>query len=81
LVKKYEDQWECECPALIPDGEDGTLLLLESQTVCECSGVCDQRMSFVHKGTKNKRLCELGDGASVKHYFTQCRDCNSVNVS
>lgn len=82
LVKGYGEQWECECPALVPDGGGGTLLLLEQEIVCPvCGGVGDTRMSWVHKGTRRKDLVSLGMGASVKHYWTTCRECLDTMVS
>jgi len=67
--------WECQTPALVPDGEGGTLLLEESAGRCDCGGSYVSRMTFVHEGTKAKNLVSLGNGASVKHLFTDCSGC------
>ena len=77
----WEDKFHCKTPALMTDGWDGTVLLLESQTICySCGGVSLCRMTFVHKGTKNKDLLKLGMGASVRHISTSCTECKDVSV-
>jgi len=78
LIKKAADRGRARAPCLVPDGgfQEGTLIVLEYPTVCvTCGEIAKQRMSFVWKGTTTKHLDGLSMGASVKHYFTDCKKC------
>lgn len=78
----YKSQWTDVTPCLANMGERGTLLILEHEVVCwDCGGVADSRVSYVWSGTNDEALRNLGMGASVRHYFTTCRDCGNSEVS
>lgn len=81
LVINYDQSWKEPTPCLY-GREDDNVIILENPVVCSnCGAIAKQRMSYVWKGTKNKRLLSLGFGASVKHYFTECRECDFCTVS
>lgn len=79
FVPDYDDQWsEPSKEFAIPDGHGGTLLVLTNTVICNmydgCGALADQRISYTWKGTKSPGLLEMRLGASVKHYYTQCRE-------
>lgn len=81
LIKDYSLKKLVPAPFLIPDGEGGTLLVRDTTRPCECGAALITRMSYVHEGTKRADLVELGIGASVRHYYTHCRECGTISVS
>ncbi len=75
IIEERKAQWAAKAPFLIPDGEGGTLLVTENYTVCECGHLKQIKCSYVWKGTKVGYLVELGMGASVAIYYTDCTKC------
>lgn len=82
LIKDYSPKNLVPAPFLIPDGGGGTLIVRDHNEPCLCVGNdAVVRMSYVHEGTKRADLVELGIGASVRHYYTHCRECGTISVS
>ena len=78
MIDSTDEQLE-ETPFCIKLSDDmGTLLVLDSKQICPDCGKfsISSRMSYVWIGTKDPDLLELGYGASVKHYFTECSHCS-----
>lgn len=81
LVQDYDRSWIEPTPFRYGTKEDNVLVLQNVVACPECGGLADQRMSYVWKGTTNPELRSLHVGASVKHYFTVCRECRFDTVS
>ena len=78
ILQEGEDEPE-ETPYRIQlSGDGGTLIVLDKKEVCPDCGrfSISQRMTYVWHGTKDPDLLELGYGASVKHYWTECSHCS-----
>ena len=73
-----KDGWEnIKTPAILPLGEGGSLLVLDTKEICPDCGrfSLSSRQSYVWAGTKDEELLGLGYGASVKHYWSSCSKC------
>jgi len=55
----------------------GTLLVMTTKEICHACGrlTLMRRMSYVWKGSTDPEFLELGYGASVKHYYSECSFC------
>lgn len=75
-------QKNVEFHAVDPTFKGGTVAAITNTIVCrECGSIATQCVSYVWKGTKRQDLIELGMGASVKHYYTECPVCKCNSYS